>query len=183
MNEIETIEPRFTRVEEMRLDASLEQEISNLLDEEFPVEFENRSFFQNRLHARHLAFHSDILLGHLGIAFRDIRLGETLVTIAGIADFAVQKKRQGQGIGTGLLQRALVDAKQSNAEIAALFGENSIYEKAGFVSAANKLTLVEMEGCVTKQVVQEVNKWFKILPLGDVQWDFNADVDLAGFAF
>ena len=183
MSEKKTIKPRFARTEEMRLDASLEQEISNLLDKEFPVEFENRSFFQNRLHARHLAFHGEELVGHLGIAFRDIRLGETLVTIVGIADVAVQKTMQGQGIGTGLLQRALADARQSNAQFAALFGENSIYEKVGFVPAANRLTLIEMEGCVTKQVVQEINRWFKILPLGETSWDFNADVDLAGFAF
>ena len=175
---------KIERLEELRLTAEIETEISVLLDKAFPVDYHGRSFFQNRHHCRFLHRSSDKrLVGHLAIAYRAIHMGKTRVDIIGIADVAVAKQHQNRGIGSALVSAAIAEGKRAKADFAALFGENPIYTKVGFQPAPNLITISEMEGSNTGSIVRENNKFFKVKQLGSIKWDIGVDVDLAGFAF
>lgn len=180
-----TISQEFAleRVEELRLGKEKESTVANLLQRSFSTDFGNRSFFQNRHHCRFLAWYNEQLIGHLAIAFRAIQMGGQRVDIVGIGEVAVCRDFRRRGVGSALVAAALDEGRASEADFAALFGEKSIYARAGFVNACNRITLSEMEGARTGSIVRENNPHFMIKPLGDLAWDFDAPVDLAGFAF
>ncbi|MEE9315378.1 MAG: GNAT family N-acetyltransferase [Rhizobiaceae bacterium] len=174
---------KIERVEELRLSKRQEVEISQIIAANFSADFDGRSFFQNRHHCRFLHYQNGELVGHLAICYRTIQLGEERVNIIGIGEVAVAKQARRKGLGAALLQAAIDEGKSSQAEFAALFGEQSIYTKAGFSSAPNKIKLIEMEGARTKGVVEENNPYLMVLPLRGKKWNTTLDVDLAGFAF
>lgn len=171
------------RVEELRLNKATEAQIAELLDTTFTTDFGGRSFFQNRHHCRFIAFQKGELVGHLSIAYRAIQMGRQRVDIVGIGEVAVAAKARKQGIATELVHCAIEEGKAAEADFAALFGEESLYSKAGFVKGNNNITLSEMEGARTGTIVRENNPYFMIRPLGKLEWDFNVPVDLAGFSF
>ncbi len=171
------------RVEELRLTDELERDIAALLSECMSVDYEGRSFFQNRFHCRFIVECEGQIIGHLAIAYRAIRLGKVLVDIIGIGEVAVAASYRHQGIGSRLVEAALEEGRSARADFAALFGEKSMYAGAGFIHAPNRLTISEMEGSRTGFMVREFNEHFMIFPLGDLKWDDNVLVDLAGFPF
>ena len=171
------------RIEELRLNHVQENDIAQLLKDTFSVNFQGRSFFQNRHHCRFLAYLENELVGHLAIAYRAIQMGNRRIDIVGIGEVAVASTARKQGIATKLVQCALEEGRLAGADFAALFGEEALYAKAGFLKASNVITLSEMEGAKTGAIVREPNHHFMINPLGGVKWDSNAPIDLAGFAF
>ncbi len=171
------------RVEELRLDKAIEVQISELLGTVFTTEFNGRSFFQNRHHCRLMAFQNGELVGHLAIAYRAIQMGCQRVDIVGIGEVAVAVKARKQGIATELVRCAIEEGKVAEADFAALFGEEALYAKAGFVKANNRITFSEMEGARTNAVIHENNPHFMVKQLSKLQWDFEVPVDLAGFPF
>ena len=174
---------RIERVEELRLSAGAEQAIIDLIAECFTADFAGRSFFQNRHHCRLLGWHGENLAGHLAIAYRAILLGGERVNIIGIGEVAVADGYRRQGIGTRLVDAATKEGISSRADFALLFGEATIYSRAGYSPAPNVITMTEMEGCRTRAIVREAHPYFMVKPLGERQWDREASVDLAGFAF
>jgi len=173
----------ISRIEELRLTIDMEKAIADLLASSFKADFGGRSFKQNRHHVRFVAMVGDSLVGHLALCFRAIQMGGRRVDLIGIGEVAVDGNHQKQGIGSSLVQAALDEGVAARADFAALFGEQSIYEQAGFVPASNLLTIFELEGAKTGWTVREQNPYFRIKPLGDLAWDFDSPVDLAGFAF
>ena len=171
------------RIEELRLTPEREDEIAKLLDEVFSVDFEGRSFFQNRHHCRFMAYQENELVGHLAIAYRAIQMGERRIDVVGIGEVAVATNARKQGIATQLVQCALEEARLAHADFATLFGEEALYAKAGFIKAPNVITLIEMEGAKTSKIVRETNAHFMVNALGDLNWDENAPIDLAGFPY
>ena len=171
------------RMEELFLTAGQETAIAKLLAESFSVDFEGRSFFQNRHHCRFLHYDGATLVGHLALCYRAIQLGDQRVNIIGIGEVAVSKGARGRGIGAALLRAAITLGAETQAEFALLFGEQSIYKAAGFVPAPNKIKLIEMEGARTTQVAEENNPYLMVMPLRNQQWNTALNVDLAGFAF
>lgn len=70
-----------------------ETEIAGLLARCFPTDFSGRSFFQQRHHLRLVIRAQGRIVGHMALLFRAIRLGETLVNIAGLAEVATDPTR------------------------------------------------------------------------------------------
>lgn len=171
------------RVEELRLSQEQETQIAQLLKATYSVDFQDRSFFQNRHHCRFMAYQSGEVVGHLAVAYRAIQMGGRTVNIIGIGEVAVAKKARKQGVATELVQCALDEGRLARADFATLFGTEALYAKAGFAKATNVITLSEMEGARTGAIVHETDHHFMIKPLSNMAWDFEAPVDLAGFAF
>ncbi len=178
---------RYQYVEELELDRHNNTSIARLIADTYRSDFSGRSYYQNRHHRRYLAWETQSgegqLVGHLAVSFRAITMGEALVDIIGIGEVAVAAAFRRRGIARTLLNNALDDARQSTARFAALFGENPLYQQAGFVPAHNPLTLVEMTGAQTREIVTGPNRYFMVLALAGDSWDHTTPVDLAGFAF
>jgi len=141
------------RIEELRLSQTQEEQIAQLVDETFSVDFQGRSFFQNRHHCRFLAFQHDKLVGHLAIAYRAIHMGARRTDIIGIGEVAVALNARKQGIASELVQCALEEGQLANADFAMLFGTEKLYSKAGFLTVPNEITISEMEGARTGSIV------------------------------
>ncbi|MES2548617.1 MAG: GNAT family N-acetyltransferase, partial [Pseudomonadota bacterium] len=80
-----------------------EAAIATLLARCFTTDFGGRSYFQTRHTWRHV-IRNDGIAAHLAVQLRAVRLGDEIVTIAGIADVATNPDHRGQGHAASLLQ-------------------------------------------------------------------------------
>lgn len=171
------------RVEEMRIGAERDREIAALLDHAFENDYKGRSFYENRQHCRLLAVLGTRIIGHVGLSFRAVRLGDELMDIIGLGDVAVHSDFRDAGIGTALVEASLDEARTVGVDFAVLFGVRQLYERAGFRSAQNTVIHCEMLGARTKDVVRNENSYLKVCELTSKPWNPDLPLDVAGFAF
>lgn len=145
--------------------------------------YNGRSFHKMRHHLRITGWLEDVLIGHVGLQLRAIRVGPTSLTIAGVGEVAVHLDHQGQGVGTKLMQKAIGQARGTVASFAMLFGHPGLYTPLGFRNASNRLTYVGWNGKQPGPVVTGTIESLMVLPLGSTQWDDAADIDLCGPLF
>ncbi|WP_137109899.1 GNAT family N-acetyltransferase [Rhodobacter sp. SY28-1] len=158
--------------------------IARLLARCFTTDFGGRSFFQTRQSWRHVARLNGQIVAHLAVQLRAVRLGDRLLTIAGIADVATDPDHRGQGHAAGLLQAAIAMARQSPAEFVLLFGTAKLYPAAGFRPVANPLTYFDLTGARTGALHRdEVNPHLQVLALTRDDWDEGLPLDLLGGLF
>lgn len=173
---------QIEHIPEWALTEADDRQIADLLARCFDTDFGGRSFFDNRHHLR-LVHRRNRIIGHMGLQFRAVRLGERLVTIAGLADVATDPDFRGQGIAGHLLQAAIRQAAASPAEFFLLFGTAGLYAAAGFRPVANPTLWVDMRGSVTKGIRRTPSKDLMVMALRDGNWDGNATLDLLGNVF
>lgn len=173
---------QIERIDETRLSKADEAEIVTLLPRAFNEDFGGRSFHQQRHHIR-LVARSPHIVGHMALCYRDIRLGDRLVSIIGLAEVATDPDHQGKGIGSALMKAALTEAHESSADFFLLFGVRPMYAGNGFVAVNNPVTSTQLYHAHTGQVVTETDTSLMVLPLRDIAWDPGAEVDLLGFKF
>ncbi|MFN3994193.1 MAG: GNAT family N-acetyltransferase [Tabrizicola flagellatus] len=158
--------------------------IAALLKRCFRTDFGGRSFFQTRHSWRHLRRHGGRIIAHLAVQLRAVRLGEELVTIAGIADVATDPAHRGQGHAAALLQAALATARGSPARHVLLFGTARLYPAAGFRPVGNLLTYLDMTGASTGALFRDkAEAHLQVLDLGQEPWDEARPLDLLGGLF
>lgn len=160
-----------------------EAEIAHLLARCFSTDFGGRSYFQTRHSWRHVIRDGSII-AHLAVQLRAVRLGDELITIAGIADVATDPDRRGQGHAAKLLQAALDTARRSVARHVLLFGTAKLYPAAGFCRIANPLTYLDLTGARTGPLHRDrPEKHLQALDLKDSPWDDRKPLDLLGGLF
>lgn len=170
------------RIPEWALTAADDRQIADLLARCFDTDFGDRSYFQTRQHLR-LVHRQGAIVAHMALQFRAMRLGERLITVAGLADVATDPGLRGQGLASGLLRAALAEAKASPAEFVLLFGTAKLYAAAGFQTVHNQMIWVEMRDAVTRRVHRAAGDSLMVLPLHDLAWDDTATLDLLGNLF
>ena len=174
---------QIERIEEMRLTPGDEQAIAALLGRAFDTDFGGRSYFKQRHHLRLVWREGGQVLGHMALCMRDIRLGDTLTPIIGLAEVATDPDHRGRGIATAVMAGAIEEASASIAEFFVLFGDQPLYAASGFVTKANPYVAVRMHGARTAQVDSRTAESLMVLPLRGGYWDGAATVDLLGPAF
>ena len=168
-------------IPEWALTSQDEAEIAALLARGFDTDFGGRSYYQTRQHLR-LVHREGAILAHMAITFRAMRLGERLITVAGLGDVATAPEARGRGLAGALLTQAIALAKASPAEFFLLFGDRPLYAGAGFRPMRNTILWCEMRGAVTGQVTREPAQSLMVLPLKG-HWDETAQLDLLGNLF
>ncbi|MFD0917414.1 GNAT family N-acetyltransferase [Pseudahrensia aquimaris] len=177
------INHKIERIEEFDLTADQDKAIADLIGRIFNADMGGRSFAQNRHHRRYIIALEGVLVAHLAICFRAIRLGDDLVDAIGIAEVVVDKPFRRQGMARALLEAAIADGVHSLSEFALLFGTERLYRNAGFENAGNPIKLTNMLGAATGETTIGPNSAFMVKPLGSRGWDHSAEVDLMGFSF
>ena len=170
-------------IHEAELSAPDEAMIANLLTRAFGADFDGRSYYKQRPHLRLVIREDGRIVGHMALVMRDIRLGERLCPIAGLAEVATDPERRGAGIASTLLAEAVRRARGSLAQFMVLFGDRPLYAGHGFVMANNQLTYPVLDDVRTHGVTRRVDRGLMILPLRDAAWDFAARIDLVGHLF
>lgn len=170
------------RISEWKLSPQDDREIARLLARCFATDFGGRSFYQTRQHLR-LVHRKGPIVAHMALQFRAMRLGERLITVAGIGDVATDPEHRGQGMARTLLQEAIALVGQSPAEFIALFGTAALYGAAGFRKVTNTMLWTEMTGAMTLDVRREPAESLMVLPLRGKDWDETVQLDLLGNLF
>ena len=175
---------RIDVIAEMDLTPADDAAIAALLAEAFGPDFDGRSYHKQRHHLRIVARGADgDIVGHIALLFRDIRLGDRLTPIVGLAEVSTRPSHRGRGIAGAMLHMALDRARRSLACFAVLFGNRPLYAGTGFVAAANPLTYVRLDDARSHGILQRTDDNLMVLPLRDVAWDPDAPVDLVGHIF
>ena len=158
--------------------------IAGLLARCFTTDFGGRSFFQTRHSWRHLFRDRGQVIAHLAVQLRAVRLGEYLLTIAGIADVATAPNHRGQGHAATLLQAAITTARQSPAGQVLLFGTAKLYPAAGFRPIKNPLTYIDLTDARSGRLHRDrPEDHLQVLDLSDTPWDETKPLDLLGGLF
>ena len=171
------------RIPEWALTPEDERQIVAVLDSAFGEDFGGRSFYKQRHHLRLVSREGGRIVGHMGIAYRVIRLGDRLVDICGLADVSTAPDRQGLGIAGGLLAEAIAFARETPAAFFVLFGNRSMYAGSGFRPAPNRMRFVAIHDGRLIDVREDSDDGLMVLPLGEMAWDDDAPVDLLGPMF
>lgn len=169
-------------IPEWQLTVADEAQIARLLIAAFDESFGGRSYHQQRHHIRLVARDPDVV-GHMALCYRDIRMGDTLVPIIGLAEVATSPGRQGQGIASALMAKAMQQAHDSSAAFFVLFGERPIYAGNGFVRMTNTLISTQLYHARTGVVATGPDDGLMVLALRDQPWDPDATIDLLGWKF
>lgn len=161
-----------------------ETAIAALLARCFSTDFGGRSFFQTRHSWRHVIRQDQSIVAHLAVQLRAVRLGDQLLTIAGIADVATGPDQRGRGLAASLLQAGLAKARQSPASHVLLFGTAGLYPAAGFRPISNPLWFLDLTGARTNALCHQVAaEHLQVLDLTDQPWNDTERLDLLGGLF
>ena len=174
---------RIDLVPEWQLGHADEAEIAALLARCFSADFGGRSFYQTRQHLRLIHRRDGLIVGHMALQFRAMRLGERLITVACLGDVATDPACRGLGIAAALLREATAVARASPAEFFLLFGVAKLYGAAGFRRVQNEMRWTEMQGARTGATLREPAEALMLLPLGAAEWDEAAVLDMLGATF
>ncbi|MGL4235571.1 GNAT family N-acetyltransferase [Tabrizicola sp.] len=176
--------PTIERINEHSLTNADEAAIATLLKRCFTTDFGGRSFFQTRHSWRHVIRQDARMVAHLAVQLRAVRLGDQLLTVAGIADVATDPDFRGRGFAAALVQSALTDARRSPASHALLFGTAALYPAAGFRPARNPMLYINLTGARTGELRRSENaKYLQVYDLADIAWDETQVLDLLGGLF
>lgn len=171
------------RIPEWSLGNADDREIADLLARSFPSDFGGRSYFRTRQHLRFVHRQGGRIVAHMALQFRAMRLGDRLITVAGLADVATDRACRGQGLAGRMLETVIIEAKVSPADFLLLFGTAGLYLGAGCRPIHNPLLWVEMRGAVTERIHREPAEELMVLPLRGAVWDDHAELDLLGSLF
>lgn len=174
---------KIERIEEMRLTRADDEAIGRLLDAAFQTGFEGRAFYQNRHNLRLIVRHDELIVGHMALSLRAIRMGDQLVHAVGLAEVATDPAHRGKGIATAMIDEAIREAKATLADFFILFGDQPLYAGVGFVAKENETTSISMHGVRTGVLEHRKCDGLMVMQLAETTWDDDAAIDLVGFAF
>lgn len=174
---------RIERIAETALKPQDDAAIAALLAVCFETDFGGRSFYQQRHHVRLLSRNGADMIGHLALCYREVRLGQDLVPIAGLAEVATHPDWQGQGIAGRLLDVAIDEVATWQARFFVLFGDRPLYAARGFRPMGNQITFLTLDGARTGQIKTGRDGGLMVREMGRGAWDPQQALDLLGHKF
>ena len=124
-----------------------------------------------------------MIVAHVALQFRAMRLGGRLVTVAGLAEVATDPAHRGRGHAAALLQGAIARAQAARADYFLLFGDAGLYAAAGFRTVHNPMIFLNLDGAHSGAVMVQPAQSLMVLALGATPWDETAKLDLLGGLF
>lgn len=173
---------QIDQIAELDLTTDNEAQIADLLTRAFGPEFDGRSYHHQRHHLR-LVIRTPQIIGHMALIFRDIRIGDTLSPVIGLAEVATDPDHRGKGIAGALLQSAIATARSSLATHMILFGGAKLYAAAGFRPVHNRMRYLVIHNARTLRTQTAKADSLMVLPLRDQPWDDSAVIDMLGHLF
>ncbi|MBK8352401.1 MAG: GNAT family N-acetyltransferase [Saprospirales bacterium] len=90
---------------EFELTKDVQEQIALLLKKCFPdTTYNGRHYFKQLPHFRFLAYEDDMLVGHVAIDYRMMRLNDTPIKVVGVIELCVLEERRNHYIGGFLLE-------------------------------------------------------------------------------
>ena len=168
---------------EIELDATTHQAIQILRNSSFPDSAVERSYYKQLPHYRALQYAGAELIGHAGLDYRVINVGEKALKILGIIDFCVHVDRRGQGIGTAMLEQLSAYAERKDVDFIILIADNEdFYIRNGFQQVQSRNFWLRIDEHKNYDVAREDIDDLYIKPVGSKKWPVG-DVDWLGSMF
>ena len=164
-------------------DPSRDAAVSCLLDACFDGAHEGRSWFKQVPHERPLAWSGGDLVGHVGMEFRVVRVGEAIVSVLGIVDLCVAPAARRQGIGAALMQGAEEQARGQSFALA-MADDPRLYQRIGYSSLhAPNVTFPAIDELRCHGVIRrDLSEIFMVKALTCDSWP-DGPIDLLGHLF
>ncbi len=157
--------------------------IADLLDTCFDSVHGGRTYYKQVPHECLLVWSGSDLIGHVGMDFRMVRVGEAILPILGIIDLCVTPPARRQGIGAALLQRAEERAKAQSFSLA-MADDQRLYHRTGYsLLPAASVTFLAIDELRSHSVIRrDLSDIFMVKQLGGDAWP-DGQIDLLGYLF
>lgn len=128
-------------INEFEISEKISVGISHLLASAFPyADYKGRSFFKQMPQYRLILFNEESeVIGQLAVDYRAMNLGNELIKVWGIVDFAIEIKHQKKGYGTMMMHEFIRLAEENSQNIDFLYLVTDLpefYKKFGFEQAS-----------------------------------------------
>lgn len=132
---------------EFELKQPIQNEIAVLLQKCFPeTNYHGLHYFKQLPHSRLLAYEDDLLIGHVGVDFRIMRLNDQPIKVVGIIELCVLEERRNHNIAGFLIEEVEKLATKANADFVLLFSKiGSIYLKHNYKYVDNICTWLKID--------------------------------------
>lgn len=120
-------------IHEIDVDAPLHGRIEALRNDAFPEYAVARSYYKQLPHLRALQFDGADLVGTMGLDYRAMAVGDTVVKTLGVIDFCVAAGARSQGIGSAMLRELVEYAAARKVDFIILMADDPrLYVRHGF---------------------------------------------------
>ena len=164
-------------------DPSRDAAITDLLGSCFDGVHGGRTWFKQFPHERLLAWSGSDLMGHVGMEFRVVRVGEAIVSVLGIVDLCGAPFARRHGIGTASLQGAEERARGQSFALA-MADDERLYQRSGYslLNAPNVTFLAIDELRCHGVIRRDLSEIFMVKALTCDAWP-DGPTDLLGHLF
>ena len=157
--------------------------VAGLLDTCFDSGHGGRTFHKQIPHGRLLVWSGSDLMGHVGMDYRVVRVGDATLPILGIVDLCVAPSARRQGIGATLLQRAEERARGQSFALA-MADDHRLYLRTGYSLIPNTdVTFLAIDEVRCHSVIRrDLSEIFMVKQLAGDAWP-DGPIDLLGHLF
>jgi GNAT superfamily N-acetyltransferase len=171
------------RINDWEMDAALRQQVEVLVRTCFPG-YPARGYSKLPPHERYLATLGDVLVAHVGIEHRLLRVGDHVFKARGIADLCVSEGHRSHGIATSLLVEITTYAQSCGVDFVVLFADkHDVYLRSGWTLVGNLCSWVKIDEHRTLGIAAgTLGDCMMVKPIGDHVWP-SGEVDMLGHVF
>lgn len=172
------------RIAEPEIGADLSGRLQSLLQACFPG-YPSRSYFKLPPHFRFLAMTgTGGVAAQMGVEFRIIRVGDTVVRTFGVVDLCVAESQRSRGLAGRLLTEMTELARCCGMAFIVLFADDDrLYARHGWARVTNRCSWVRIDGHLTLGLARQADPGaMMVKALGEQFWPGD-DVDLLGHLF
>lgn len=155
----------MTRVAEAEIGADLSRRLQALLQTCFPG-YPSRSYFKLPPHFRYLAMTSSgDVAAQMGVEFRGIRVGNTVVRRFGVVDLCVRESQRSRGQAGRLLAEVTELARSCGMAFIVLFADDDrVYARRGWERVTNRCSWVRIDDHVTLGLARQEDTGISAAP-------------------
>jgi predicted N-acetyltransferase YhbS len=172
------------RVAEAEIGADLSRRLQSLLQACF-AGYPGRSYFKLPPHFRYLAMTSSgDVAAQMGVEFRVIRVGDTVLRTFGVVDLCVTESQRSRGLAGTLLAEVTGLARSCGMAFIVLFADDErLYARNGWARVTNRCSWVRINDHVTLGLARQADPGAMMVKAsGEQSWP-EGDVDLLGHLF
>lgn len=175
---------KIQKAEEYKISYEQALAINALLTTCFSGYPSNRNYYKSLPTLRLLAWNKDLLIGHLAIVYRVIKVGSTVLRVFGISDVCVHPEHRDQHCASVLLDKLDKYCKRYRIDFQILIAEEQeFYKKRNYQSVENTVRWLLINDHQSLGVMHgQLNNSLMVKQTGEVDWNEGL-LDLLGSVF
>lgn len=132
---------------EIELTKDTQQQIAALLQKCFPeYDYQGKHYSKQLPHFRLLAYEDEMLIGHVALDYRVMRLNDQIIYVLNVIELCVLEDRRNHYIASFMLEEVEKLAKQSTTDFILLFSKiGIIYQKHHYQYVDNICTWLKID--------------------------------------